>query len=245
MHEYIGHRNLEIVSSRRRFNSWMYEQISSTLNGNILEVGSGLGIFSEMVINDMMMMEDSKKITSLMITDSSHSYVNSLRSKFEGFKNRVFFHKLDLECKGDYDAVGYNRFDTIIALNVIEHVRDDGFVFRQFHRLLRKGGMLVVLVPSYKFLYNAIDESIGHHRRYTKKELHAMVQNSAFLVERIHYFNMAGVLGWYINGNLFRKAALDTHAFAIFDRLVPVWKAIDTISLRRIGLSMICSMKKN
>lgn len=238
MYNYSGHKNLEIVASRQRFNNWMYGQIASNLDGDILEVGSGLGVFSERIIDNIMHSEKT-----LTLTDSSIAYINDLRKRFVKQEN-IFFHKLDLDCEDDYEAVGYYRFDTIMVLNVIEHVRNDEYAFRQFHRMLRRNGMLIALVPSYKSLYNVIDRSIGHHRRYSKKEIRLMAENCSFLVQGIHYFNLAGILGWYLNGNVLRKADLSTHAFAIYDRLVPIWKCLDKLTLQRIGLSMICYLKK-
>jgi 2-polyprenyl-3-methyl-5-hydroxy-6-metoxy-1,4-benzoquinol methylase len=235
-HDYVGHKNLEIISSSCQFNNWIYEKVIGRVCGSILELGSGLGVFSEKIVHDM-------STSEIILTDKSLSYLNNLENKFANRTN-VTVNKLDLECITDYQQIGYDKFDTIIAINVLEHVKNDTFVFEQLYRMLRKNGTIILLVPSYKFLYNHIDLSIGHERRYTKKELQTKIQKCQFIIEQIQSFNLAGILGWYVNGNLLRNAAISTAAVKLFDRLVPFWKFLDHITFNKIGLSIICYLRR-
>ena len=235
-HDYVGHKNLEIISSSCQFNNWIYEKVIGRVCGSILELGSGLGVFSEKIVHDM-------STSEIILTDKSLSYLNNLEKKFSNRTN-VTVNKLDLECITDYQQIGYNKFDTIVAINVLEHVKNDALVFEQLYKMLRKNGTIILLVPSYKFLYNHIDLEIGHYRRYTKKELHTKIQKSQFVIEKIQFFNLAGILGWYVNGNLLQKSGLSTEAMILFDHLVPLWKFLDCITFNKIGLSIICYLSK-
>jgi 2-polyprenyl-3-methyl-5-hydroxy-6-metoxy-1,4-benzoquinol methylase len=235
-HDYAGHKNLEIISSSRQFNSWVYEKVIGRLYGSVLEVGSGLGVFSEKIVRDMSRSE-------IMLTDKSFSYLRNLEKKFANRTN-VTVYSLDLECTTDYQKIGYEKFDTILAINVLEHVENDEFVFGQLYRMLRKNGTIILLVPSYKFLYNHIDLAIGHKRRYTKKELQTKIQKCQFIIEEIQSFNLAGILGWYVNGNLLQNPTISTRAVTLFDHLVPFWKLLDYITLKKIGLSIICYLRR-
>ena len=236
-HDYVGHKNLEIISSvSNQFNNWIYEKMVGRLRGGILELGSGLGVFSEKIVRDM-------GTSEIILTDKSLSYLNNLEKKFINRTN-VTINKLDLECISDYQQIGYNKFDTILAINVLEHVKNDALVFEQLFRMLRKNGTVILLVPSYKFLYNHIDLEIGHQRRYTKKELQTKIQKSQFVIKEIQFFNLAGILGWYINGNLLQKSGLSTEAMTLFDHLVPFWKFLDHITFNKIGLSIISYLSK-
>ena len=87
-------------------------------------------------------------------------------------------------------------FSFIIALNVLEHIKDDHFALQELYRMLQKDGMLVIPVPCHKFLYNVIDVNVGHYRRYAKKELRLeKISMTDFFVERISYFNTLGIAG--------------------------------------------------
>ncbi|MDQ6863530.1 MAG: class I SAM-dependent methyltransferase [Thermoproteota archaeon] len=214
------------------------------LKGDILEIGSGMGTFSEKIISR------SSPHSRITLTDVSLSYVKKLEEWFlnmaynDSCKN-IKVCKLDLNCEEDYDLIGYRKFDSIIAINVLEHVENDEFALQQLYDMLRKGGRLFLLVPCHKFLYNVIDQEVGHFRRYVKSELEHKAKNNQFTIERMFYFNMLGIIGWYINGNLARRPKIDGTASKIFDRLVPISKYIEKTTHQRMGLSIICYLSKN
>jgi 2-polyprenyl-3-methyl-5-hydroxy-6-metoxy-1,4-benzoquinol methylase len=238
--DYTGHANLEIISESSRFNEWMYKKIKTGLKekmGNILEVGSGLGTMSEKLIRDM---GPSSHIT---LTDISVRYVQLLSIKYSSFKNVSVF-RMDLNSGEEYSKIGYEKYDSIIAINVFEHVRDDQLALREIYKMLKKGGILVILVPCHKFLYNVIDKNLGHFRRYTKKELCGKINETNFTIMCMHYFNTVGVVGWYLNGNLFKNAGISPGASKWFDRLVPLLDYLDRMTSNITGLSLICHLKK-
>lgn len=237
---YAGHENLEIISQSHRFNNWMYKRISRGLRdrgGYILEVGSGLGTFSGKIIQEI------PSESQIVLTDLSTNYIEVLKEKFSNQKN-VSVSRLDLDSKEDYLMIGYEKFNSIIALNVLEHVRDDEYAFRELYKMLKKGGVMTVLVPCHKVLYNVIDTHLGHFRRYTKNELEEKISKTDFVIENIFYFNMLGILGWYINGNLFKRATISASASRLYDKLVPILEYVEPITFRNIGLSLICYLRK-
>jgi ubiquinone/menaquinone biosynthesis C-methylase UbiE len=238
--DYLGHANLEIISENSRFNDWMYGHIRAGLKGkmgNILEVGSGLGTISEKIIRDM---GPSAHIT---LTDVSATYVQSLKIKYSSFKN-VSVSRMDLNIREEYSRIGYETYDSIVAINVLEHIKDDLLALHEIYKMLTKGGTLIILVPCHKFLYNVIDKNIGHYRRYTKKGLYDKIKETSFTTVYMHYFNMTGVVGWYLNGNVLKNGGISPIASRWFDRLVPVLDYLDRITFNRIGLSLICHLKK-
>lgn len=238
--DYVGHTNLETISENHRFNDWMYNQIKTRLEenmGNILEVGSGLGTFSEKIFRDM------GSSSHLMLTDFSTRYVQSLKTRYSSFQN-VSVDRMDLNNREEYSKIGYGKYDSIIALNVLEHVRDDVLALQELYKMLKIGGILIVLVPCHKFLFNVIDEKLGHYRRYTKKELLCKINETNFTVVCMHYFNTAGMVGWFFNGNLLKNAEINRTASRWFDRLVPVLNCLDRITSNITGLSLICCLKK-
>jgi ubiquinone/menaquinone biosynthesis C-methylase UbiE len=239
-HDYSGNTNLEIISENYRFNDWMFRQVNKGLretNGNVLEVGSGLGTFSDKII------QCKSPESKIILTDISDKYLQRLRQKYSSHKN-VTVYKLDLDDGEDYSKIGYGMFSFIIALNVLEHLKDDHFALRELYRMLQKDGILVILVPCHKFLYNVIDVNVGHYRRYAKNELLEKISMTNFRVERISYFNTLGIAGWYINGSLWREPRINRGASKWFDRLVPILEYLDRVTFNITGLSLICYLKK-
>lgn len=235
MSEYEGHENLEIISKSQNFNRWMYEEIVSGLKGNILEAGSGQGLFSKWVIQDFPRSE-------ITLSEISQSYLKKLKGKFTA-KN-IMICELNLNNKEDFEKIGYEKFDSIFALNVLEHVKNDEFALEQLYRMLKKDGTLIVLVPCHKFLYNVIDESLGHWRRYTKKELESKLVNRGFKIEKIFSFNTIGMFGWYINGNICKNPKLSQNATKLFDKIIPIEKFLERLFGKSVGLSIIAFSKK-
>ena len=195
---YSGHENLESLSHSYRFNDWLFSEVSNGLNGDILEVGSGIGTFTEKLIS-------SFPNSHLTLTDISAAYIKDLKEKYSKDKN-ISVHKLDLNSKTDYESIGYNKFDSILAINVLEHIENDEFALTQLYDMLNDKGRLVILVPCHKFLYNVIDKNVGHFRRYSKRDLEAKVGKTGFTIEKMHYFNALGILGWYLNGSIMKNS---------------------------------------
>jgi SAM-dependent methyltransferase len=131
------------------------------------------------------------------------------------------------------------RFDTVVALNVIEHIRDDAAAVRNCFRLLRPGGRLVMLVPAYPRLFNGIDEELGHFRRYKKKDAACLLEGQGFRLIHSEYFNAAAIVGWWVSGALLRMRRLGKRGVTIYNYFVPLARPIDRVLGRRIGVSVI------
>jgi SAM-dependent methyltransferase len=237
--EYSGHSNLELDARSHRFTEWLYHEVSAAIKGDVLEIGSGIGTYSEKIIRD------KRPVSRVMLTDIAPRYVEILTEKF-CFKNNdnVSVSRLDLNRVDDYEKIGYEKFDSILSLNVLEHVQNDVFALQQLYRMLKDGGTMVLLVPCHKFLFNVLDKKAGHFRRYTKKELERKISITQFTIERIFYFNMLGILGWYLNGSLAKNPNINGRAYKVFDSLVPLSEYFESLIGRRFGLSIICYLKK-
>jgi SAM-dependent methyltransferase len=233
---YSGHENLESLAHSYRFNDWLFKEVSNGLYGDILEVGSGIGTFTEKLIS-------SFPGSHLTLTDISAVYIKDLKEKYSKDKN-ISVYKLDLNSKTDYESIGYKKFDSILAINVLEHIENDEFALTQLYDMLNDKGRLIILVPCHKFLYNVIDKNVGHFRRYSKRDLEAKVRKTEFTIEKMHYFNALGILGWYLNGSLFKNSKVSGTGLKVLDRLVPLLKYGEMVIGKRIGLSLICYLRK-
>jgi len=110
---------------------------------------------------------------------------------------------------------------------------------------VRPGGLLVTLVPAYPWLFNSMDEAVGHFRRYRKGELESKLAASGWDVLQTYRFNPFGVPGWFVGGLMRRKAAGRT-LFRLYDFLTPAFAAIDKIAIRGLwGLSLVAVCRRD
>lgn len=237
MYSLIDYKNHLTVAKAENFTEWMYSEIKPYLKGNILEIGSGLGTYSRKVARDF-------KKSSLWFSDVDLKNIVKLKKTFQNFSN-VSVTKLDLNDPDDYAKIS-GRVDTVLALNVLEHLKDDGSVLNNIYNLLAKNGNLIILIPAHKFLFNCIDASTGHLRRYEKKEILKKIALSRFKIKKIFYFNFLSVFSWYINGTILKKPLISEHAMRFYDKMVPLVRFIEKRVLRqKFGISMIIVLGKN
>lgn len=229
-----GDVNLEILSKANNFTRWMFDEIKPFLKGTILEFGSGRGTYSKMIVENF----SSNKI---ILSDIDTKYVEKLKVQFP--QPNISVLKIDLENKIDCDSV--RGVDAAFALNVMEHVENDVQAINNIYEMLNPGGRLILLVPAHMFLFNCIDITVDHYRRYNKKLMLDKVSQTKFKVKSLFYFNFLSILGWYWNGSVLKKEILNENALRFFNFLVPALKFIETYILRKkIGLSLVVVLEK-
>jgi SAM-dependent methyltransferase len=138
--------------------------------------------------------------------------------------------RADLLKKEDLaEATKNGLFDTIICLNVVEHIEDDVKVMRNFHDILKPGGRAIILVPHDPSNYTAVDKTLGHFRRYTRKELSSKAEQAGFKVRKCWGFNRVGGLGWRVSGKILRKKTLGAGQMTLFEMLMPIVRLMELI----------------
>ena len=233
----IGETTLNVIAEANKFNRWMYETIKPFCKGKVLEIGSGIGN-----ISDYFMQDDFE----ILLTDIRQGYCEKLKSKFSENKCFLGTEIMDLT-DPDFDIKFENhleQYDTVFALNVVEHIYDDTLALKNCKKLLKKDGHLIILVPSYQKLFNNFDTELGHYRRYTKASLSTIFLNAKFDIIKKRYFNFIGIFGWYVSGNLLKRKSIPGNQMSLFNILVPIFKIVDLIIFRSIGLSTILIGKK-
>lgn len=232
-----GNKNLSIIDKFPNFTNWMYSEIKPYLTGDILEVGSGLGTYSEKIVKDF-------KNSKIILSDIDYKYLKELKVKFKHKKN-ITITKLDLSNFHDFKKLN-QKLDSVFALNVLEHIEDDISTLNNIYKILRKKGKSIILVPAHKFLFNCIDSSIGHYRRYSKKEIIEKISKTKFKIKKIFYFNFLSIFGWYINGNILKKKIVNENAIGVLNKIVPFLKFFEKyILMKKIGISLIIILEKD
>ena len=221
----VGAATLDRLSEAPRYNRWMFERLRHWLGRRVLEIGSGIGNLSAFLL-------DSER---LVLSDTDSYYLDRLRERFAALP-QVAVAQLRLPSfNGELER---ERFDTVICLNVLEHVRDDMLSLATVYRLLQPGGRLVLLVPALPALYGTLDRALGHFRRYTAAELRHMFRATGFRMRHLEYFNLAGVPGWWLTGRVLRRTMIPANALRWYDALVPLFQ-LERFLPWRIGQSLI------
>ena len=154
-----------LLSERYNYNYWIYNNIQKFIGNNILEVGAGIGN-----ITDFIMFKDK-----LTLIDIDQNYVHYLNAKYS-FRDKSNFSALRADIQDIKSSpLAIKTYDTIICLNILEHLKNDQKADENMTSLLQPGGRLIILVPALNILYGSMDVSFGHYRRYNKKQLKRFV----------------------------------------------------------------------
>lgn len=221
-----GYYVLQSMRRARGLNRWILDQFRPFVGQRVVEAGCGIGNFTELLL-------DRERLVCL---DNDPLYVEMINWRLGHLENLRTL-KFDLSDTAAYAAVKDERVDTIVCLNVLEHIAPDEAVLRAYHDLLEPGGHAIILVPAHPSLYGPCDAAIGHERRYTQVELHTKMQGAGFEVVSMNEFNRLGVPGWWLNKQLGRRD-LNPRQMRAFEALLPIAKLIEAMKLGR-GLSLI------
>lgn len=233
----VGLHTLEVVAKANHFNRWMYEQFRHYLKGEVLEIGSGIGNISKLVI------EDGYSIT---LSDYNNEYCTYLKEIFSEEKKVRGILQIDL-LDPDFEnrfALFNEKFDSIFLLNVIEHISDDALAVKNCRYLLKPGGLLIVLAPANAWLYCNLDKQLGHYRRYSLSVMKELLIKEKFRILSANYFNAAGITGWFLFGKILQRKMLGSGEMSAFDSIVPLAKLADKLIGKTTGLSIIVTATK-
>jgi SAM-dependent methyltransferase len=227
----VGGRTLEVFTDTPRLNAWLFSKLAPHIRGDVLEIGSGIGNLSRLIVD---------RAATAVLSDMEPHYLEALERTFAGDPRvRIGHYNLDAEPSAEISG---RRFDTIVAVNVIEHIKDDSALVRRLAKLLKPGGKLVVYVPACPLIYGSLDRALGHFRRYTPESLGALLSGAGLETERPAYMNVFGLLGWTVNGLLLRRHQLSHRQIAVFERLMSVVRLEDRFRLP-IGLGVYTSAR--
>lgn len=230
-----GAETLEIMSAAPRYNAWQFEQIAPFVGRRVLEVGSGIGNMSEHIV------AGGREL--LVLTDTDPWYQEQLRSRFAG-RREVQVGSLTLHDPTAAARFQPLRLDTVIALNVVEHIEDDAGTLRSMAELLAPGGRVVILVPSLPSIYGSLDVELGHFRRYTRESLAGVFRSAGLTLERMSWFNRVGTVGWWFNARVRRTRVIPLGQLRSFDRMVPLLRLERFLPLP-FGQSLIAIGRRN
>lgn len=224
----VGPKTLEALSVASRYSAWQVAQVADFLGRRILEVGAGIGnITAHLAATEPQV---------LYATDPDKGYLSRLQV---AYRDQPAVSVEHLEVPGmAVDDWTLRCIDTIVAFNVVEHIREDREALQELAATLVPGGRVILIIPAHSLLYSELDEALGHYRRYSVRSATRLLTDVGLQPLRVHYFNMAGALGWLWRGRIRRRSALSPSSLVLFDKLVPILRLEDKV-IAPFGLSVI------
>ncbi len=220
-HDVYNNHDQQILhgfSLAANFNSWMAGTIRPFIGKEVMEIGAGMGNLTRQL---------APKRRRYIATDLDREHLARLKASLAHLP-RIEVSVCDLQDSAAFRCYS-DQLDTVFCLNVLEHIENDMVGLQNMHSVLRRGGRAIVLVPEGMSVYGRLDEVLGHYRRYSKEDLVGKMKAAGFEVEAVLGFNRISRPGWFVAGRLLKRERLSIRQLVLFDRLVWLWKRIDSV----------------
>lgn len=225
---YIG-TELELFANAKRWKSYVARRIAPYLGSEILEVGAGLGGTTKALCRG--------SETRWVCLEPDPQLASQITRQIEDGALPRFCEPVVGTLASTGEDLG--RFDTVLYMDVLEHIEDDRAELNRAAKCLRPGGYVVALGPAHPFLYTPFDKAIGHYRRYTKRMIRDLQPEGLKLI-RLQYLDTVGLLASLGNRLVLRSATPQASQIALWDNvLVRASTAIDPLLGYSLGKSVL------
>jgi SAM-dependent methyltransferase len=218
---------LQSLSGADAYTNWVISEISPWLSGRVLEVGCGIGTYT---------VEIAKSASEVVSFDLESRFVNQAAQRARHCQN------VKVICgdatRFDFAKSNNGGFDTIVMLDVLEHIGNDANLVERLVTRLVPGGYLILKVPAMSNLYSPMDATIGHLRRYDKTDIRNLIDRSGLEDLRVWSFNAFAVPAWWWNGRILKRRSCPAQQVVAFNRLVPVLRPFDRLARLICGISL-------
>lgn len=217
---------LEAMAQARNYCQWILRYFAPYLGRKIVEIGAGSGTFSQLLLN-------RAETTQLVLFEAAGNLFPILRRRFSD-------SRVELQ-QGPFDpAILGEAPDSIVLVNVLEHINDDGLLLSQIYGSLKAGGSLLLFVPAGQWNYGSLDKAFEHHRRYSRADLRRKLERAGFRVERQRYINFMGIASWFLAGKLLRQITIKSSQVRWYDRWIIPWSfRLESFCEPPIGQSLL------
>jgi glycosyltransferase involved in cell wall biosynthesis/phospholipid N-methyltransferase len=226
-----GSQMLARLGRARRFNAWMAETIKPYCGQRVLEIGSGVGSLTRRLIPR----------TKYVASDINPLYLQTL-ANLGAYRPNVETAYCDVTDLSSFPRIDA-EYDTVICLNVIEHVDDDRAALLNINRVLAPSGRAIILVPQGMGNFGTLDQVLGHRRRYTRQSLAEVAAECGFAVTRMLEFNRVGSLAWFLNGKILQRRTFGLGQIWLLNLMTPVFRRLDKM-LPLPPLSLIAILER-
>lgn len=213
--------------------AWQARLATAQLGRRVVEVGCGIGNFTRMLA-------DREFVFGVDI-DSACIAEHQRRFSGQPHIQSAVLDALDPA----FSRLRDHAPDSIVCLNVLEHISDDLATLRAFASILPSGGRAVLMVPAFMGLYGPIDKHLGHYRRYTKSSFAATARQAGFEPAVLRYMNVVGFFGWWANAKILKREEQSDGQIEFFDStVVPVMERLESAIPPPFGQSVFAVLEK-
>jgi SAM-dependent methyltransferase len=232
---YVG-TELDVFKHARNWKRYWSSVLAPYVRGSVLEVGAGVGANAPYLLNE--------RVTALVSIEPDGRFADELEAAARTLRAS---HGADIQVRRGLvrDLPADDRFDTIVYLDVLEHIDGDRDEVAAAADRLRPGGHLLVLAPAFQQLFSEFDRAIGHYRRYTAATLQALTPHNLAVVE-VRYLDALGAGLSAANRLILARATPSVGNILFWDRyIVPASRIADRVLGRFAGRSVVCVWQKH
>jgi ubiquinone/menaquinone biosynthesis C-methylase UbiE len=227
-------RDQERMQLATRYFDWQRRMTVPELGSRVLEIGCGMGNFTQHLL-------DRELVVGI---DVENDCIQQHRTRFRQHSH-IHASVMDI-LDSSFTELAKHRPDSIVCLNVLEHISDDYKALQHMYAVLPKGGRAVFIVPAFESLYGPIDANLGHYRRYSKTSMTKVAEGAGFRINKLRYFNSIGFLGWYVNARFLKKTEQSEQQIRLFDsKIVPILSAIESRIEPPFGQSVFAVLERS
>ena len=234
---YVG-KDLEAMSFAINYHRWILSTFEPFLGRRIVEVGAGTGSFSELLLE--------RRLEALSLVEPSTEMYQQLCGRMDRLKPGLtvktyneIFQRVATQIRSS------ERPDSIIYVNVLEHIEDDAAELGIINNALETGGRLFIFVPALQWLHGSFDRELNHFRRYSKSELEAKCVKAGFRMITSRYFDLLGVLPWWVKYRLLQSSKMEEGVVKFYDRrVVPIMKSFESRLTPPLGKNILLIAEK-
>ena len=225
---------LETMREARRYTEHVFRLVREFIGLRVLEVGSGIGTITRRLL------EVADEVVGIEPNPNCAAHIQEAI----GHHPRFTLHACHFE-ECDAAELVNRRFDSVLCVNVLEHIADDVDALKALKQLLVPGGRVVVFVPALQAAYGPLDAELGHHRRYSKRRLRAAFDEAGLDLVRLRYTNPIGLAGWMFNAHITRSTRHSLEQVRLFETLIAPWALpLERLVAPPIGLSLVAVGRK-
>src|SRR5437762_1500755 len=205
--------DLETMREARRYQAHVFSLFRPYIGARVLEVGSGIGTTTRTLL------DIAERVVGIEPNRASAARLHQAVGRHPLFA----LHDCHLEECDRHELIA-ERFDTILCVNVLEHIEDDEEALRVFARIAAPAnGHVLIFVPAVEAAYGPLDAALGHHRRYSRDRLAKICDAAGLDLHLLKYTNPIGLLAWMFKAYVMRSATHNAREIALFETLVAPW----------------------
>ena len=231
--KYIGDE-LELFRNATNWKNYFSKSIGKYIHGDVLEVGAGIGINTKYIFNA------SENVKSWCLVEPDSSLLSQIEEN-----TRTINLPYRTIVNGSIQNIQDKKFDTIIYIDVLEHIQESKNEIELIKAHLKPNGHVIILVPAFNFLYNNFDKRIGHFRRYDKKLLKDEIASQLSIVS-MFYMDSVGFFASLLNKYILKQDLPSLKNIHFWDKvMIPLSKTFDIFFSKCFGKSLIAILKSD